>query len=183
MEHSVIVAGFGGQGVMVIGQLLGYTAAETTDKKVSYFPSYGAEQRGGTANCYVVISDDEIGAPKVSKADYLIILNQPSVEKFKNNLAPGGVVIVNSSIVTDTSALPAGTKVIQVPAGEIAAEIGNDKVMNLIMIGTLIGYSDMLPAENVLQTAYKKLGAKRPQLNPLNKAAFERGLEIGKANK
>lgn len=183
MEHSVIVAGFGGQGVMVIGQLLGYTAAETTDKKVSYFPSYGAEQRGGTANCYVVISDDEIGAPKVSKADYLIILNQPSVEKFKNNLAPGGVVIVNSSIVTDTSAFPAGTKVIQVPAGEIATEIGNDKVMNLIMIGTLIGYSDMLPAENVLQTAYKKLGAKRPQLNPLNKAAFERGLEIGKANK
>ncbi len=183
MEHSVIVAGFGGQGVMVIGQLLGYTAAETTDKKVSYFPSYGAEQRGGTANCYVVISDDEIGAPKVSKADYLIILNQPSVEKFKNNLAPGGVFIVKRSIVTDTSALPAGTKVIQFPAGEIAAEIGNDKVMNLIMIGTLIGYSDMLPAENVLQTAYKKLGAKRPQLNPLNKAAFERGLEIGKANK
>lgn len=183
MEKSVIVAGFGGQGVMVIGQLLGYTASETTDMRVSFFPSYGAEQRGGTANCYVVISDDEIGAPKVAKADYLIILNQPSVVKFKDNLVKGGTVFVNSSIVTDTSVFPEGTKVIEVPAGEIAADIGNDKVMNLIMIGALIGYSELLPAENVLQTAYNKLGKKRPQLNPLNKTAFERGVEIGKANK
>lgn len=183
MENSVIVAGFGGQGVMVIGQLLGYTAAETTDKKVTYFPSYGAEQRGGTANCYVVISDEEIGAPKVDKADYLIILNQPSVEKFKDHLAPGGTVFTNSSIVTDTSAFPEGTKIIPVPAGDIATELGNSKVMNLIMIGALIGYTEMLPEENVLQTAYNKLGKKRPQLNPLNKAAFERGVEIGKAHK
>lgn len=183
MEHSVIVAGFGGQGVMVIGQLIAYTAAETTEKKVTYFPSYGAEQRGGTANCYVVISDDDIGAPKVDKADYLIILNEPSVEKFKDSLAPGGTVIVNSSIVTDTSAFPEGTKIIRVPAGEIASEIGNDKVMNLIIVGTLIGYTGMLPEENVLQTAYKKLGRKRPELNPLNKEAFERGLAIGKASK
>ena len=100
MEKSFIIAGFGGQGVMVMGQLLSYTACETTDKYVTYFPSYGAEMRGGTANCYVVISDEPIGAPKVNKADYLVCLNDPSMERFRDAVVPGGTVFVNSSVVT-----------------------------------------------------------------------------------
>lgn len=182
MEKSIIIAGFGGQGVMVIGQLLSYTACETTDKFVTYFPSYGAEQRGGTANCYVVISDDEVGAPKVNKADMLVILNEPSMARFKDAVVPGGTVVVNSSIVKNIPEYDDVT-VVEVDANNIAIELGNPKVMNLVMTGAVIGVSDILPVENVLQTAFKKLGAKRPELNPLNEAAFRRGLEIGRAAK
>ncbi len=182
MEKSIIIAGFGGQGVMVIGQLLSYTACETTDKFVTYFPSYGAEQRGGTANCYVVISDEEVGAPKVNKADMLVVLNEPSMERFKDAVIPGGTVVVNSSIVKHVPEYDDVT-VVKVDAGNIAIELGNPKVMNLVVTGAIIGVSDILPVENVLQTAFKKLGAKRPELNPLNEAAFRRGLEIGIAAK
>lgn len=180
MEKSVIIAGFGGQGVMVIGQLLAYTACETTDKYVTYFPSYGAEMRGGTANCYVVISDEPVGAPKVAQADYLIVLNDPSMSRFKDAVAPNGVMFVNSSVVT-TKPDREDIKVVEVDAGTIAYELGSPKVLNLVMTGAVIGYSDLLPAENVLQTAFKKLGAKRPELNPINEAAFRRGMEIGRA--
>lgn len=180
MERSIIIAGFGGQGVMVIGQLLAYTACETTKKKVTYFPSYGSEQRGGTANCFVVISDEEIGAPKVSRADCLVVLNQPSMQRFRNAVNRGGTVFVNSSIVTEIPPYD-GVTVVKVDAGNIAVELGNPKVMNLVMTGAVIGYTEILPAENVLRTAYKKLGAKRPELNPLNEAAFRRGLEIGRS--
>ena len=181
METNIIIAGFGGQGVMVIGQLLAYTASEQTEKHVTYFPSYGAEQRGGTANCYVVISDDEIGAAKVAKADVLVILNEPSMDRFKNSVAPGGAVIVNSTIVKNVPEYGDDITVINVDAGNIAQEIGNPRVMNLVMAGAIIGYNEILPPDAVLQTAFEKLGKKRPEFNPLNEKAFNRGLEIGRA--
>lgn len=180
METNIIIAGFGGQGVMVIGQLFAYTASEQTDKYVTYFPSYGAEQRGGTANCYVVISDDEIGAAKVAKADILVILNEPSMMRFKDAVVPGGAVIVNSTIVKNVPEYEDVT-VINVDAGNIAHEIGNPRVMNLVMAGAVIGYKEILPPDAVLQTAFDKLGKKRPEFNPLNEKAFNRGLEIGRA--
>lgn len=180
MEKSIIIAGFGGQGVMVAGQLLSYTACETTDKYVTFFPSYGAEMRGGTANCYVVISDEPVGAPKVNKADYLVVLNDPSLMRFKNAVVPGGTIFVNSSVVTHDVDRD-DVHVVKVDAGSIAYELGNPRVMNLVIVGAIIGYTDLLPAQNVLETAFKKLGAKRPEMNPLNEAAFTRGLEIGKA--
>lgn len=179
MEKSMIIAGFGGQGVMVIGQLFAYTAAETTDSRVSFFPSYGAEQRGGTANCYVVISDEDIGAPKVSRADYLVVLNQPSIQRFANSIKDGGAVFINSSIVSDVPQYE-NAAVIPVDAGNIAIELGNPKVMNIVMAGAIIGFSKLLPAENVLHTIFKKLGAKRPEMNPLNEKAFTIGLELGR---
>lgn len=182
MEKSFIIAGFGGQGVMVMGQLLSYTACETTDKYVTYFPSYGAEMRGGTANCYVVISDEPVGAPKVSQADYVVALNDPSMARFKNAVAPGGTIFVNSSVVTIEPDRE-DVHVVKVDAGTIAYELGNLKVLNLVMVGAMIGYTEVLPAENVLQTAFKKLGAKRPELNPINEAAFKRGYAIGKSAK
>lgn len=182
MEKSIIIAGFGGQGVMVAGQLLSYTACETTDKYVTYFPSYGAEMRGGTANCYVVISDEPVGAPKVDRADYVVILNDPSMQRFKDAVVPGGTMFTNSSVVT-LSPEREDIKVIPVDAGTISYELGNPRTMNLVIVGALIGYTDLLPAENVLQTAFKKLGAKRPEMNPINEKAFNRGLEIGRAAK
>jgi len=182
MERSLLVGGFGGQGVMVIGQLMCYTAGETTDLQVTFFPSYGSEQRGGTANCYVVISDEPIGAPVLTQMDDIIVLNDPSLVKFQSMVKAGGNLFINSSIVT-VKPTREDITVINVPCNDIADEIGNPKVANLVMAGAYIGFTELLPPEKVLATAFKKLGAKRPELNPLNEAAFKRGMEIGKAAK
>lgn len=180
MEKSMIIAGFGGQGVMVSGQLIGYSITETTDNYVTFLPSYGAEQRGGTANCFVVISDSEIGSPKPYPADYVMILNNPSLDKFEDSCESGGTIFINTDVVTKP-VTRTDVSVVEVPANELALEIGNAKCANLVMVGAFVGYTGLIPPEKVLETAYKKLGAKRPELNPLNKAAFEKGLEIGKS--
>ena len=179
MEKSIIVAGFGGQGVMVIGQLLAYTACADEEKYVTFFPSYGAEQRGGTANCYVVISDHEIGAPKKSRCDCLVVLNEPSMERFADALMPGGVLFVNSTLVKKVPER-SDIHVVEINAGSMAIDLGNPKVMNLIVVGAVVGYTEILPPESVLEMARKKLGAKRPEMNPLNEKAFRCGFEVGK---
>jgi len=182
MENTILIGGFGGQGVMVFGQLLCYTATETTDKNVSYFPSYGMEKRGGTSNCYVTISDEPIGAPKAETSTCIVVLSNPAMNLFQKTLLPGGTMLINTSVCTIK---PERTdiNVIEVSADEIAREIGDSRVANMCMIGAFIGYTDMLPPEKVLETAFKKLGSKRPEMNALNEAAFNRGMEIGKAVK
>ena len=112
--------------------------------------------------------------------DDIMVLNDPSLTKFQSMVKPGGNLFINSSIVT-TEPTRNDIHIIKVPANEIADELGNPKVANLVMAGAYIGYTELLPPEKVLATAFKKLGAKRPQLNPLNEAAFNRGMEIGKA--
>ncbi|MBR6562042.1 MAG: 2-oxoacid:acceptor oxidoreductase family protein [Oscillospiraceae bacterium] len=165
---------------MVAGQILCYTACETTDKFVTFFPSYGVEMRGGTANCYVVIGDEEIGAPMVNHVNNLMVFNTPSFEKFVDYLEPGGNLFINTSVVKER---PTRTdiNVIEVDAGTIAIELGSSKCLNLVMAGAFVGYTGVLPEENCVQTIFKKLGAKRPEMNPINEAAFRKGLEIGKA--
>ena len=182
MKTTLICAGFGGQGVMVAGQILCYTACETTDKFVTFFPSYGAEMRGGTANCYVVIDDEMIGAPMVNHVNNLMVFNTPSLHKFVDCLEPGGTLYINTTVVKDRPARD-DIKIIEIDAGNIALELGSSKCLNLIMAGAFVGYTGVLPEENCIQTIFKKLGAKRPEMNPINEAAFRRGLEIGKAAK
>ena len=181
-ERTLLLAGFGGQGVMVCGQLLCYTASETTDKFVTFFPSYGSEQRGGTANCYVVISDEMIGAPMADVMDDLMVLNDPSLTKFESRLKVGGTMFINSSIVS-VEPTRKDIKVIKVPAGDIAMECGNARAANLAMVGAYIGFTELLPPDKVKHTAEKKLGKKRPHLVPINNAAFDKGMEVGKAAK
>ncbi len=182
MERTLLIGGFGGQGVMVCGQLLCYTASEETDKNVTFFPSYGSEQRGGTANCYVVISDEMIGAPMVDVMDDIMVLNDPSLTKFEPRLKAGGTMFINSSIVT-VEPTRTDIKIIKVPAGEIAMEAGNARSANLAMVGAYIGFTDLLPAEKVKLTAEKKLGKKRPHLIPVNNAAFDAGMKLGASHK
>ena len=182
MKTTLICAGFGGQGVMVAGQILCYTACETTDKFVTFFPSYGAEMRGGTANCYVVIDDEMIGAPMVNHVNNLMVFNTPSLQKFVDYLEPGGNLFINTTVVKERPARD-DINIIEIDAGNIAIELGSTKCLNLVMAGAFVGYTDVLPVENCIQTIFKKLGAKRPQMNPINEAAFRRGLEIGKAAK
>lgn len=177
MERNLMVAGFGGQGVMTLGKFLADATCHSTEKNVTFFPSYGAEQRGGTANCYVVISDDEVGAPLGDAMDDLIVMNDPSLNKFLYKLLPGGTLFINSSIVT-SEITRKDIKVVKVPVTGMALEMGNSKVLNIIMLGVYVGYTQVVPTEVVWNTIEQKLG-KKPALLPLNKRAFEAGLAIG----
>lgn len=178
MERNLMVAGFGGQGVMTLGKFLAEAACDSTDKNVTFFPSYGAEQRGGTANCYVVISDDDIGAPLGDSMDDLIVMNDPSLQKFLYKLIPGGTLFINSSIVK-SEITRTDIKVASAPVTEMALDMGNAKVLNIIMLGVYTGYAQVVPAEVVWDTIARKLG-KKPALLPLNRQAFEAGLKIGR---
>lgn len=182
MERDLIVAGFGGQGVMMLGTLLAQATCDSTDKHVTYFPSYGAEMRGGTANCYVAISDEEIGAPVMESVEDLIVFNQPSLDRFLEKLKEGGVLFANSSIV-NTAIDRSDVKVVEVPVTELSIEMGNPKVLNIIMLGAYIGYTEVVSEEVILEAIRHKIGAKKPELLPLNEAAFQKGLEIGRAAK
>jgi len=181
METNLCVAGFGGQGVMSLGKFLSQATCDSTDKNVTFFPSYGAEQRGGTANCYVVISDEMIGAPLGDVMDDLIVMNGPSLNKFIGTLKEGGRLFINSSIVKD-EIKRTDIEVIEAPVTELALEMGNAKVLNVIMLGVYVGYTEVVNPEIVWSTVEHKL-SKKPKLLPLNKQAFEKGLEIGRAQK
>lgn len=181
METNLCVAGFGGQGVMTLGKFLASATCDSTDKKVTFFPSYGAEQRGGTANCFVVISDDEIGAPLGDIMDDLIVMNGPSLKKFIGTLRSGGTLFINSSIVPEETGRD-DIKLVKAPVTEMALEMGNAKVLNVIMLGVYIGYTEVVSPAVVWDTIEHKLG-KKPKLLPLNKEAFEKGLEIGRSQR
>lgn len=178
MERNLMVAGFGGQGVMTLGKFLAEATCESTDKNVTFFPSYGAEQRGGTANCYVVISDDDIGALLGDQMDDLIVMNNPSLSKFLYKLVPGGTLYINSSIVK-SEITRTDIKVVKAPVTELALEMGSAKVLNIIMLGVYVGYTQVVPEDVVWRTIEHKLG-KKPALLPLNRQAFELGLKLGR---
>lgn len=181
METNLCVAGFGGQGVMTLGKFLASATCDSTDKKVTFFPSYGAEQRGGTANCFVVISDEEIGAPLGDVMDDLIVMNGPSLKKFIGTLKPGGTLFINSSLVPEKTGRE-DIKLVKAPVTEMALEMGNAKVLNVIMLGVYIGYTEVVSPDVVWDTIEHKLG-KKPKLLPLNKEAFEKGLELGRSQR
>ena len=182
METNLCVAGFGGQGVMTLGKFLADATCNATDKNVTFFPSYGAEQRGGTANCFVVISDEMIGAPLGDVMDDLVVMNGPSLQKFLPTLREGGRLFINSSIVDEAEVTRTDVKVVKAPVTELALEMGNSKVLNVIMLGVYVGCTEVVPPEVVWETIEHKLGSK-PKLLPLNKQAFEKGLELGRAQR
>lgn len=177
MEKSLLIAGFGGQGVMLIGQLLGYSAT-AAGKYATYYPSYGAEQRGGTANCTVVIGDEEIGSPVVAKLDTIIVMNEPSLSRFEGWIKLGGTIFVNSSLVT-SKVSRTDVKVLNVPMNEMALELGSDKVANMIMLGAFVGETNVLPVEKVIETMKEKLDGK-PRFLPINESAILAGVSLAK---
>ena len=180
MERNLMVAGFGGQGVRTVGKLLSQATCDSTDLNVTFFPSYGAAMRGGTANCYVVISDDEIGAPVSNSVDDLIVMNGPSLHKFLPNLKPGGTLFINSSIVKDPIDRD-DIKVISVPVTEMALEMGNPRILNIIMLGAYIGYTNAVPKDVVTAGIHHKFENK-PKVIPINDKALETGIEIGQSH-
>ena len=138
MERNICIAGFGGQGVMTIGKFLSQAVCDSTELNTTFFPTYGAAQRGGTANCFVVISDGKIGTPRADEMDDLIIMNNPSLKKFLPTLKSGGDLFINETIVTDKICRD-DINIISIPATEMAMDIGSTKVLNVIMLGAYIG--------------------------------------------
>lgn len=171
----LILAGYGGQGVLVIGKLLAQ-AGMMAGKQVSWIPSYGPEMRGGTANCSVVISDKKIGSPTVAKPDVAVVMNTASFERFMNSVIPGGTLYVNSSIVTENSQAPSreDIQIVRVPVNEIAHELGNDQVANIVMLGVMQTITPVVAVE-ALDQAMKVLTEKKPDLAELNAQAFKAG--------
>ena len=161
METSIIIAGFGGQGVLFAGQLLAYAGMDN-GRFVTWIPSYGPEMRGGTANCTVIISDKPIGAPIVSRPDIAVVLNRPSYDKYEPLVKEGGLLVVNSSIVTGDT-LRTDLKVVQIPANAIAEEFGTVKMLNLAMIGAMLAHHPILPVAVLEQALHDHLPARKQQ--------------------
>jgi 2-oxoglutarate ferredoxin oxidoreductase subunit gamma len=176
MEQKVIMAGFGGQGIMAIGKLLAY-AGMIEEKHVTWMPSYGPEMRGGTANCAVVVSDDEVGSPLISKdGTAAIVMNLPSLSKFEKELVPGGKLIINKSLI-DVEPTRKDLDVYYVSANELAMELGNAKVANMVMLGAYIELTKIVDVESVLHAFLKVFGENKTHLVPLNKDAMAKGAE------
>lgn len=174
MIHEIVMAGFGGQGVMLIGQLMTY-GGMLANKQVSWIPSYGPEMRGGTANCSVIVSDEPIGAPIVSEPTAVIAMNLPSLDKFEPLLVPGGILIINSSLI-ERKAKRDDIQVHYVAANDIAAELGNSKVANMVVLGALLAATNAVDSESVLK-AFAKMFAKKPELLTINQQALNRGAQ------
>ena len=175
MQKEIIVAGFGGQGVLFGGQVLAYAAMEA-GKEVTWIPSYGPEMRGGTANCTVIIADDEIGSPLVKNPPLAIALNLPSFDKYEATLATGGTLIVNQSMV-DRGVKREDINVILVPCNEIAEEIGDKKLLNMVAIGALLTVLPEITLHDVEKALEAHLPTRHKHLLPKNFEALRRGFE------
>lgn len=169
MLHEIIIAGFGGQGVMSMGQLIAYSGM-IENKHVSWLPSYGPEQRGGTANVSVIVSDEPVGSPVISRPTAAIVLNKPSFDKFEPTVRPGGVLIVNSSLI-DSKSKRDDITIIEVDATKLANELGEARVANSIILGAFLEISKAVSPDSVIESLKKVLPERRHNLIPINKAA------------
>ncbi|MDF2636084.1 MAG: pyruvate/ketoisovalerate oxidoreductase, gamma subunit [Pelosinus sp.] len=174
MTEEIIMSGFGGQGIMLMGQLITY-AGMLENKEVSWIPSYGPEMRGGTANCSIIISDDPIGTPIVSEPTAVVAMNSPSVEKFEPSIQSGGVLVINSSLVEHVITR-ADIRVYQIPANNIAGELGNSRVANMVILGALVTAIGTVQTKSVM-TAFAKTFVKKPALLSINEQAILRGAQ------
>jgi 2-oxoisovalerate ferredoxin oxidoreductase beta subunit len=173
-EHRYKVAGFGGQGVLLLGLMLSQ-AGMLARRQVSWYPAYGPEMRGGTANCSVTIADHEIGSPLIQNPDTLVAMNGPSLDKFGGDVAPGGTIFYNSSLITEA---PKRTDVtlVPVPVNEIADRLGNPRVANMVMLGAMLANGSCVSKEAVI-AAMPTVVKSQPQMIELNKKAIKAGME------
>ena len=179
LYQDVIIAGFGGQGVMLIGNLLAYAGMEH-GLNVTYIPVYGPEMRGGTANCTVVVSDDAIGSPIIRSPKSLIIMNRPSLDKFQPQLVDGGVLVLNSSLIDAGLADSARVKVVAVPCNEIADGLGNTRMANMVALGAYIQATGVLPLSVVEESLSHVIAKHYSHLIPKNAEALRAGAEAAK---
>ena len=168
--YKMFFAGSGGQGVLLMGQMVTY-AAMLEDKASTFFPSYGPEMRGGTANCTVVVSEKAVSCPLIYEADYVVAMNLPSLIKFEPLVKPGGIMVLNSSTIHQ-KAQRSDITVHEVAANELAHDLGNLRVANMIMLGALIRATDVVSESSIEKVIDEVIGSRRAELRDINIEAF-----------
>jgi len=169
--HKIIIAGFGGQGVLLIGQMIAY-AGVLEGKEVTWMPSYGPEMRGGTANCTVVVSDKPIAAPLVTEATTVVAMNAPSLDKFESYVVPEGHLFINSSLIAQ-DASRSDVNVHKVDVNGLAKSLQNDKVANMVMLGAIVRATGVVSMDSIKAVMAEKMTGKKAALIPLNEKALE----------
>ncbi len=177
LYEEIIIAGFGGQGIILAGKLLAQTAMNA-GKEVTFMPSYGAEVRGGTANCMVVISDRQIACPVVGNPDTLLVMNKASLNKFSPLLKKGGLLIMNSSLIDTEPQFDNSTEVLAVPADDLAIEAGNKKAANMIMLGAYLQKRSHLSLDLAASAMPQVIAERHHNTLPVNAKALNRGAEF-----
>lgn len=177
MEHRIIIAGSGGQGILFLGKIIAHTAMKE-DREVTWFPSYGAEIRGGTANCIVIISDELIGSPIIKNTDYLIVLNEASYNRFINRVVPEGVLLYDSSIIKTSNTYNKNIKLFPVEASMEASMIADPKLANMVLLGAFIKISKTISIDKTLETIEEIIPPKRKHMIEINKKLILRGYSI-----
>ena len=176
MTNEIIISGFGGQGVLSMGKILAYSGL-MEGKEVTWMPAYGPEQRGGTANCTVIVADEPIASPVLSSYDVVIVLNQPSLEKFEPRVKPGGAIIYDTYGIMNPPTRK-DIKVYRINAMDTAAQLGMTKVFNMIVLGGLLKVCPMVTVESVMKGLRKTLPERHWNLLPQNEDAIRKGMEI-----
>ena len=177
MHEEIIFAGFGGQGVLFAGQLLAYTAL-AEGKHVTWIPSYGPEMRGGTANCTVVVSDEPIGSPVCQNPSICVVFNNPSAEKYEPLVKPGGLLVVNESMIVHPPQR-ADIEIVLLPATAAATELGQAKITNMVLLGALLARRPLVQIETIEAVLLEKLAPRKAHMQELNSSALRRGMALG----
>ena len=178
MKETLIIAGFGGQGVLSMGKILAYSGV-MQDFEVTWMPSYGPEMRGGTANCSVIVSDEPVASPLVDKADVIVAMNRPSLDKFEDHVKPGGVLVINSSII-DRKAVRDDIQVVYCDANAIAESIGNPKGANVAILGAVLEKVPVTTVEQMTEAIRIELGERKARFLEGNKKALIAGMEAAR---
>ena len=168
--YKMFFAGSGGQGIMLVGQMVAQ-AAMLEDMSATYFPSYGTEMRGGTANCTVVVSDKPVSCPLIFESDFVVAMNLPSLLKFEQTLKPGGIMLLNKSMINQ-KAKRSDITVVEVPANELAIELGNSRVANVVMLGAFVRATKIVAENTMEKVLHETIGAKKAELHGINMKAF-----------
>ena len=176
MMVKTIFAGFGGQGVLMMGFTLAH-GAMSAGYHVTFLPAYGAEVRGRTANCTVAVSDEEIASPIASEPDHVVVLNTPSLYTFQNRVAPGGVLFLNSSIISVDSSRH-DVEIIKIPSSDIAEKMGNPRTANTVMMGAFLKKTGLVPPDIYLKSLEEVMGSKKKSIIEINRKAFSAGFKF-----
>ncbi|MCL5959386.1 MAG: 2-oxoacid:acceptor oxidoreductase family protein [Chloroflexi bacterium] len=179
MYQEIVFAGFGGQGVLFAAQVLAYSAMKQGNE-VAWVPSYGPEMRGGTASAGVIIADEEIGSLTIAEPNVAAVMNPPSLDKFESAVLPGGTLVVNRSLI-DRRVHRTDINLVEVPANDVAGEMGNDRLANVVVLGAVVAAIGVVSVENVVAALEKSLSGKKAHLLPANEAALRRGMAFTSA--
>lgn len=173
--NEIILAGFGGQGILFAGKLLAYCGM-VMEKELSWLPSYGPEMRGGTCNCHVILSDEPVSSPLITKPTVLFAMNQPSLDKFESTVAPGGVIVYDSTLIAN-GVKRTDVRVIPVQATKIANDMGASKLANMILVGALLKATEIADEETIEKALNKLIPPKKAELLKTNLECIKKGME------